>query len=310
MSKPIAFVGQVDAEERAAWLGALSGALKGEEILEIEALSDAQCTEVEIAIVANPDPADLARLSSLKWVQSVWAGVENLIGLEVPVVRMVDPDLSGWMAEAVLAWSLYLHRDMPFYRVQQEARAWTPLDVVSAKDRTIGLLGLGKMGQAAADLLHGVGFNLVGWSRREKQVRHVQCFAGDDGLKLVLTQSDILVCLLPHTPQTTGLLDAENLGLLPPSASLINFGRGSLIIEAALIAALDRDDLSHAVLDVFDQEPLPRSSVFWKHPKITVLPHISAPTNISSASAIVAKNICAYRESGVIPDSVDQVTGY
>lgn len=308
----IAFVSQSEADQRALWVSALTVAL-GEPVVDFADLGEADRAEIDVAIVANPNVVELLELPALKWVQSVWAGVENLLAddrLSVPIVRLVDSNLAGAMAEAVLAWTLYLHRDMPAYRVQQVAHVWGELPYVPARSRTVGLLGLGELGIAAAQLLRGVGFDLVGWSRSQKSVDGVDCFSGASGLDAVLARADILVCLLPHTAETAGLLSGERLGKLPVGASIINFGRGSLIDLDALTVQLDKGHLSQGVLDVFDTEPLDAHSLLWDHPKLTILPHISAPTDMGSASAIVAKNISAYRKNGAVPDGVDRVQGY
>src|SRR5690606_3677210 len=165
--------------------------------------------EVEVAIVANPDPASIRRFPALQWVQSLWAGVEKLVAepafTALPVVRMVDPQLARTMAEAVLAWTLYLHRDMPAYLAQQRARLWRQLPYVAPADRRVGLLGLGALGEAAARVLRQAGFAVRGWSRTPKRFEDLQgldTFSGEDGLREMVRQIDILVCLLPLTRQT------------------------------------------------------------------------------------------------------------
>jgi len=225
-------------------------------------------------------------------------------------VRLVDPQLAETMAEAVLAWTLYLHRDMPLYAAQQTRRQWLAADYARPQDTTVGLLGLGALGEAAADRLAGAGFNVCGWSRMRKSVSHVECFAGAVELPAMLARTDILVCLLPLTVETRGLLNATTFAQLPHHASLINFARGPIVCDDALRAALDAERIRHAVLDVFSIEPLPPDSWQWAHPRVSVLPHISAPTDRQTASAIVGQNIRRYRETGEIPESVDLARGY
>jgi len=259
-------------------------------------------------------PQDVRQLPQLRWVHSVWAGVERLVAdladLELNVVRLVDPQLAETMAEAVLAWTLYLHRDMPLYAAQQTRRQWLAADYARPQDTTVGLLGLGALGEAAADRLAGAGFNVCGWSRMRKSVSHVECFAGAVELPAMLARTDILVCLLPLTVETRGLLNATTFAQLPHHASLINFARGPIVCDDALRAALDAERIRHAVLDVFSIEPLPPDSWQWAHPRVSVLPHISAPTDRQTASAIVGQNIRRYRETGEIPESVDLARGY
>jgi len=297
-----------------AWLKALQAAMPGERVVLLESLNAQERAECEIAIVANPDPADLRTLPNLQWVHSVWAGVERLVedlqGSPVQIARLVDPQLADTMAEAVLAWTLYLHRDMPRYARQQAAGEWFAHDYLPPQGKTVALLGLGELGLASAARLRAAGFNVCGWSRSPKAVQGVQCFAGDAELPALLAGADILVCLLPLTPETEGMLGAPALGQLRPGASLINFARGAIIDDEALRAALDAGHLNHAVLDVFRQEPLPAAQWQWRHPQVTVLPHISAPTNRGTASAIVAGNIERFRQSGAMPVVVDKKRRY
>ncbi len=312
---PLALIGSFAPGEQRQWLDALRQAMPHERILPLDEIATPD--EVEVAIVANPDPGVVRRFGKLAWMQSLWAGVEKLVAepafATIPIVRMVDPELARTMAEAVLAWTLYLHRDMPSYLAQQRACQWRQLPYVPPAERRVGLLGLGVLGKAAARVLRNAGFPVQGWSRSPGQLDDlpgVQARSGSDGLQAVIRGSDILVCLLPLTQDTRHLLDAALLGLLPPQASLINFGRGALIRTPDLLAALDAGRLGHAVLDVFEQEPLPPDSPLWLHPRVTVLPHISADTDPRSASGIVARNIGEWRQTGRIPPAVDRSRGY
>lgn len=310
----IPFVSRIGSAEQAVWINQLSAAMPDEVILPFSALTVEQRQECDIAIVANPNPDDLLALPSLKWVHSVWAGVERMINeLASPtfsIVRLVDPMLAKTMSEAVLAWTLFLHRDMPAYAKQQSEGHWCPRPMVEAKNRRIGVLGLGALGQVSAQRLVDNGFTVAGWSRSKKQIEGVQCFSGEDGLIALLSQSDLLVCLLPLTTQTQHLLNLQNLSHLPKGASLINFARGAIVDDKALLTLLDQGHLSHAVLDVFTQEPLPIEHAYWGHQSVTVLPHISAPTHPVSASQIVASNIQHYRLTDCIPSAVDPMRGY
>ncbi|MFP5077787.1 2-hydroxyacid dehydrogenase [Rhizobium sp. YIM 134829] len=310
----IALITRLDRDEEEAWLAALTTAMPLESILPIAALTEEQRAAVEIAIVADPDPADLRQLPNLRWVQSLWAGVERLVGelqgFDRPIVRLVDPELARTMAEAVLAWTLYLSRDMPAYAAQQRAHLWQQRPYRPASALKVGLLGLGALGSASATLLQRVGFTVAGWSRSEKQVAGVTSHFGEDGLHTLLAGSDIVVCLLPLTAETTGLLDAKTFARMRRGAGFINFGRGRIVDTPALLAALDQGHLGHAVLDVFETEPLTTDSPLWDHPRVTVLPHISAPTTMKTAARVVAENIAGYRQSGRSPQSVDRARGY
>ncbi|MGI4982116.1 MAG: 2-hydroxyacid dehydrogenase [Janthinobacterium lividum] len=314
MSTPIPFVCAAHYTSGPAWIAALQQAMPDERIVALDALTAAEKADCTVAIVANADPAALRQLPCLTWVHSVWAGVERLMAdlrdMPLTIVRLVDPQLADTMAEAVLAWTLYLHRDMPGYAAQQARGEWLTREYVGPAQRTVGLLGLGALGEAAARRLQASHFNVCGWSRSRKSLAGVECFAGEAELDTMLARTDILVCLLPLTAHTTGLLDARRLGRLPQHAQLINFGRGPIVDDADLRDALDRGWLKHAVLDVFAVEPLPPQEWQWRHPRVTVLPHCSAPTNQHTASAIVAGNIRAYRATGVIPQGVDAVRGY
>lgn len=314
MNTTIPFVARTDEDDRDAWLEALGSAMPACRIRPFSELSAEERGAASVAIVADPDPADLALLPELEWIHSLWAGVERIVA-ELPVdgpkiVRLEDPQMAKTMAEAVLAWTLYLHRDMPRYRRQQDARVWKMHDLPLPSHRTVGILGLGNLGRVAAGRLLEQDFSVCGWSRSGTMMDGVETFSGSDGLGHVLAKSDIIVVLMPLTPETSGLLDAGRLSAMKHGASLINFARGPIVDSDALLEQLDRGHLDHAVLDVFDREPLPQDSPFWTHPAVTVLPHISGPTNRTTASAIVADNIAAYLETGRIPDSVDRARGY
>ena len=314
MSDAIPFLCSPHYAPAAAWIESLQEAMPDEAIVPFDALDSASKAECTVAIVANPDPEHLRQLPRLSWVHSVWAGVERLVAdlgkTDLKIVRLVDPRLADTMAEAVLAWTMYLHRDMPEYAAQQRQRQWLAGDYVRAENRTVGLLGLGMLGEAAAQRLLKANFNVCGWSRTRKSLPGIACFAGANELPTMLATTDILVCLLPLTAETKGLLNAEKLACLPTGARFINFGRGPVVCDDALRVVLDDGRLKHAVLDVFNVEPLSPDSWQWAHPRITVLPHCSAPTDRKTASAIVAANIRAYRETGATPAGVDSVRGY
>ena len=312
---PIVLIGSFSPDDEQSWLEALRSAMPGERVLPVAQVVDPE--EVELAIVANPEPTVVQRFSSLKWVQSLWAGVERLVDepafSHLPVVRMVDPELARTMAEAVLAWTLYLHRDMPAYLAQQRANQWRQLPYVPPSRRRVGLLGLGTLGQAAARTLTAAGFKVQGWRRSGAgmpALEDLETFSGRNGLDAIVRRTDILACLLPLTNETRHLVDSDLLDRLPRGACLINFGRGGLVNLPDLIAALDAGQLRHAVLDVFEREPLPQDSPLWQHPHVTVLPHISAETDPRTASLIVARNVQQWRDTGRVPQAVDKLRGY
>jgi glyoxylate/hydroxypyruvate reductase A len=313
MTTPIAVITRLEGSDERQWMEALAAVLPEERLVLFRDMTEAQRQQAEVAVVANPDPADVAALPNLAWIHSLWAGVERLVaelGPSLPIVRLVDPEMSRVMAEAVLAWTLYLHRDMPAYARQQQARVWRPLPYRRPRSLTVGLLGLGALGTAAAGRLMDAGYTVRGWSRSPKELAGAETLSGDAGRAATLAASDVVICLLPLTAATRGLINKDRLALMKPMSSLINFGRGPLVVTSDLIAALDAGHLSYAVLDVFDQEPLPPDSPLWAHPGITVLPHVSAPTDRQTAAAIVAANIRAWRASGRIHAAVDRTRGY
>ncbi|KLN62351.1 hydroxyacid dehydrogenase [Kiloniella spongiae] len=303
----------VSSEEEAMWLSKLRSALPEEDVVLMSELSDK--AEVDMAIVANPPQGVLHTLSNLKWIQSLWAGVDALLvdptlPEDVPLVRLIDPALSASMAEATATHVLALHRDLPRYARQQQRQEWRQHELLRSSERRIGILGLGEMGVASAQQLRALGFNVRGWSRSLKTLEGIECFAGQGGLRKFLNGLDVLVNLLPLTPETKGILAKDLFSQLPKGAGLINFGRGGHQVEGDVIAALDAGQLSHAVLDVFSQEPLSSDNPLWRHPHITLLPHVAAPTNSGTAVGIVANNIKNYRKTGQLPKQVERSVGY
>lgn len=311
---PIVFISRLGANAQQRWLTLLRQYLPDETFLVPRQLNDDLSASVTIAIVADPEPAMLTRYPNLVWIQSLWAGVERLVAAlpnrQIKLVRLIDPQLAQTMAESVLAWTLYLHKNMPEYAHQQHDKQWQPLPVSMATDIRVGILGAGELGLAAINLLKNVGYRVSCWSRTAKIIPGIRHFTGQTELAVMLAESDILVCLLPLTPYTHKLLNAAVLRALPEGAKLINFSRGAVLDTPALVALLDSGHLAHAVLDVFEQEPLPAAHPLWHHPNVTVLPHISAPTNPDSAAKIVAENIKAYRCNGEVPDAIDPGQGY
>lgn len=314
MNLPIAFVSRSDKASEENWIKTLSQALPDERIVSFKEMSVSERESAEFAIVANPDPSDISNLPSLKWMHSLWAGVEKLVGelgdSAPPIVRLIDPELSRVMAEAVLAWTYYLQRDMPAYRDQQAKHIWQERDYRHPNDMTIGVLGLGELGSEASKYLIRAGFNVMGWSRSQKSIDGVTCVSGSDGLNQLFQSSDIIACVVPLTPQTSGLINADAFAKMKQGVSIINFARGAVINAEDLLSALDSGQVEHAVLDVFEQEPLDGKSRFWDHPRVTVLPHISAPTKPETSASIVAKNYNFWRETGELPKTVDMKRGY
>lgn len=310
----IPFIHQIPDDEVAAWQAEFAKVLPSHPVRELSQLTPLEIEQAELAIVANPDPDSLAAFPNLRWVQSLWAGVEKILDTfpsnTVGIARMVDPALSRTMSEAVLAWVFYLQRSMPHYRANQALGCWAPLAYKSPQEVKITILGMGEMGSQSAKRLADNGFKVVGWSRSHKQLETVRSAVGLDLLLKELADTQILVNLLPLTPDTYRMIDSSLLMQLPKGASVINFGRGPTLNTDDLLAALDANHLEHAILDVFDVEPLNESDPLWRHSGITVLPHISAPTSLNTAAVIASQNIIRYIEQGVTPPFVGRNRGY
>ena len=271
--------------------------------------------EIEYALVWRPEPGFLASLPNLKLILSLGAGVDHLLGdpqvpQHLPIVRLVDPHMTAAMSEYVVLQVLRLHRRELDYRAQQEAGLWHELDQQNAVKRRVGILGLGELGRDAAKKLRALGFDVAGWSRGERTVPGVASYAGANGLPQLLGRSEILVCLLPLTAETEGILNARNLGLLPKGAALVNAARGAHLVEEDLLAALASGQISAAVLDVFREEPLPAGHPFWRHPRVILTPHVAAFTNPATAAPIILDNIRRFEEGRPLLNRIDPARGY
>ena len=268
--------------------------------------------DIEVALIGAPPPGTFARLPNLRLVQSLWMGVEKLLAdpelpAGVPLARMVDPGMVAAMSETVLAHVLDWHRHFWHYRQRQAAKVWKHRRQYLAQDRTVGILGLGELGGDAARKLLALGFNVCGWSRRPKNIDGVHC---STDLDEVLSRSDAVVCLLPLTPQTRGILNRELLAKIRPGGCLINVARGAHVVVPDLLAALDARHLARAYLDVFDAEPLPADSPLWAHPGVAVTPHIAALTEPRTAVATIVENLERLRRGAALVHLVDRAAGY
>ena len=266
------------------------------------------------SIVYDPKAGldDFRPYTRCKAVLSLWAGVESIVGnrtLTQPLCRMVDPGLTEGMVEWVTGHVLRHHLDIDF-SLSHQAGEWVVRIPPLARDRHVGVLGLGALGASCARALAALNFRVSGWARRPKEVPGVTVHSGADGLDEVLSRSEILVTLLPLTPETRDILDARALALMPKGAVVVNPGRGALIDDAALLAALDSGHLGHATLDVFRVEPLPRDHPFWGHPRVTVTPHIAAETRPASAARVIAENVRRGEAGAPFLYLVDRGAGY
>jgi glyoxylate/hydroxypyruvate reductase A len=246
-------------------------------------------------------------------VLSLWAGVEKIVGNDTitqPLCRMVDPGLRQGMTEWVTGHVLRHHLGMDTHILHQDG-VWRD-DVIPplAAQRPIAMLGLGALGSASAQALAGLGFPVTGWSRTPKDVEGIATRHGEEALAEVLSTAQIVVLLLPLTPETRHLMNADRLAQLPEGAVIVNPGRGPLIDDDALLAALDQGRIGHATLDVFAEEPLPPAHPYWAHPRVTVTPHIASATRAATAAEAVAENIARGEAGEPFLHVVDRSRGY
>jgi len=263
--------------------------------------------DITHAVVCFPEPGELAKLPNLKAMHSLWAGVDHAtrdkdLPLDVPLIRMVDHSLSQGMLDYVTGHVYRHHLQMPKFEALQRRAEWLQEVPPLVEERTVGIMGIGVLGGEIAEQLAALGFKVRGWARTQKNIDDVYCFAGMESLEDFLNGTEILVLLLPNTPETTDIINEETLAMLPEGTAIINAGRGTLIDEDALIAALDSNHISAATLDVFKTEPLPKDHPFWAHEKISVTPHVAAETRLSTASKVIIDNIRHLDDGGSIDD--------
>jgi glyoxylate/hydroxypyruvate reductase len=278
--------------------------------------------DIEHALVWQPPKGLLKTLPNLRLIVSVGAGVDALFAdpdlPNAPLVRFVDADLTGRMTEYVVLHVLYHHRRMSEFRELQARKVWKYLAEPAAGEVRVGLMGLGVLGSAAARALSGFGYRLRAWTRSRKSLDGVACYAGDAELAAFLSETDILVVLLPLTPQTRGILDRRLLAKLSlrgrdarlPGPVLINAGRGGLQVDGDILACLEAGELYAASLDVFEAEPLPHSSPLWSHPRVVVTPHNAAESAPTAIVDYALKQIAAERRGQPLQNVVDRKRGY
>ena len=252
--------------------------------------------DITFSLIRRPPPGELARYPNLKAIFSYGAGVDHLLDdpdlpVGVPIVRLIDPTLTQGVVQFIIHQVIHFHRALHCYPSLQSQRTWRKSPYPRAESRRVGILGMGHLGGQAADLLARLGFPVAGWSRRPKALAGVESFSGDEALAAFLGRTDILVCVLPLTPATTGIINERTLAALPRGAFLINVGRGPHVVDADLIAALDRGHLAGAALDVFRTEPLPPDDPFWGHPGIQVTPHAAGRAQGDASPREAAENI-------------------
>lgn len=265
-------------------------------------LGDAELAEVEVVLAWQLPAGVAARLPRLRWVCSVAAGVEKLLVPDlapgVPVTRMVDPAQSRGIAQFTALMALRHARQLPVYEAQQRERSWTR-HPIAALDSTVAMLGMGEMGREVARLLRAVGFTVRGWSRSQ-----------GGALEDVLAAAQVVVCALPLTPQTAGLLNARTFALMPRGAYLINIARGGHVVEADLIDAVRSGQLSGAALDVQQREPLPADDPLWNVEGITITPHIAAQSGMDTVAAQFVAGYRCLQRGEPLPNPIDRERGY
>ncbi len=275
--------------------------------------------DVAYACVWKPPHGLLAEYRNLKAVFSLGAGVDDILAdpqlPDVPVVRVVDADLTMRMTEYVVLHVLTYHRQQRVYEQQQRARTWHDHDQPAANDVSVGVMGLGELGQAAAVALQRLGFRVHGWSRTQKIIPGVETFYGTTGLEPFLRRSEILVCLLPSTPATRGILNLDTFRRLKfngalRGAYLINAARGDLQVDADIVVALEDGTLAGATLDVFPIEPLPLTSPLWTHPKVTITPHNAAQSSPRAIVTNILRQIDRFEVGMPLEHIVDRSRGY
>lgn len=270
--------------------------------------------QVRFLAAWEPPPNILELFPNLQVLFSSGAGVDQFdfsaLPPELPVVRMVEPGIINGMVEYVSWAVLALHRDMPRYQRQQRGAQWQAAPVRPAGQCRVGVLGLGSLGQAALAQLRGFGFDCAGWSRSRHVFDGVQCFAGSDELPAFLARTDILVCLLPLTTETRGVLNAALFAQLPRGAGLVHVGRGPQLVQHDLLDALATGQIADAILDVTDPEPLPPEHPFWQHPNLWLTPHIASMTQPETAAQVVLDNLRRFDTGQAMVGRVDRSRGY
>lgn len=297
------------------WTGPL-GEIAPDLTLAIQGRDAFDPASIDYVLSFRPPPGFLKTLPNIKAVFSVGAGVDGFLAdpeypRQVPLVRFVDRSLSVEMSQYVVMHTLIFHRQQRLFDTFQQKCKWQQMMPPRATTNTrIGILGFGEIGTMAGERLRDLDFKVAGWSRTKKDVPGIESFAGHDAMKPFLARTDILICLLPLTPETRGILNKDLFAALPKGAFVINVARGGHLIEADLVAAIDSDHLAGATLDVFQTEPLPESSPLWKHPKITVTPHVAAISDPRAMARVVVDGI-ARREKGLpLENVVDFARGY
>ena len=295
------------------WKEHISSLLPEMEIFLAEETVDK--STIDFAIVWKPGPGWLKTFPNLKCIVSIGAGIDHILcdpdlPREIPIIRTTGRDLSLRMREYVTLHVLRLHRRLPEVEAVQTQREWLQIVEPPANERKVGIMGLGNLGADCAYALTKIGFDVAGWARSEKSIESVTCFVGDAQLTDFLNRTEILVCMLPLTPETEGILNADLFKKLPKGARIINVARGQHLVDDDLLEAIKSGDIAAATLDVFHQEPLPIDHLFWDHPDILVTPHIASLIDPAAGGERIAENIRAFNKGEYLADLVPLDRGY
>ncbi len=295
------------------WFNPLQRALKNHTVVDDASISSIEeCEQIEIAVVGWAQIYNLGRYPNLRFVQSNFMGVDRLLTDQtlppnIPIARMVDPDMPVSMTESVLAHVLAGHRQLDVYRRQQTASEWIERDQPLARDTTVAILGMGELGRSAAAALLRLGFQVVGFNRSDRPFAEIKV---SNSIDEVLKRANIVVNLLPLTDETRGILCARTFAMMPKGAVLVNLARGAHVHDDDLLEALADGQIRHAALDVFTIEPLPTEHPFWRHPRVTLTPHMAANSTPESCIPVIVDNIERFVRGDEPRYLVDRITGY
>lgn len=301
------------SRETKSWVASIK---QSDPIIEVFVYPEAIDNDaVEFALVWNHPYGSLKRYPNLKCISSMGAGVDYLfkdpdLPENVPITRIVDPELSKTMFEFILAIVMNHLRNLTYFKQLQIKEEWKPSIYKRIEDVQIGIMGYGVIGSYVANRLSNCGFSVKAWSQNKKPDKNIEQFVGEYDFKSFMQNTEILICLLPSTDKTKGLLNKQTLGFLPQGASLINVARGNILIDEDLIELLDSGHLKRASLDVFSQEPLPENHPFWKHEKIDITPHIASLTNPKSVAPQIVANYRRMKGGEPLMNQVSIEKGY
>jgi len=291
----------------------IRAALPGEEIREWPDAGNPD--EIDICIIFRMPHGFLKPFTNLRLMSATGAGIDHyLLDPDFPkgirMVRIVDHDFASRMADYVLTWTLFHHRDVPHFLGAQQRRAWAYKIMRSARDVRVGVMGLGQMGRLAAERLAGIGYDTAAWSRSPHEVRGVTCFAGQEQFPAFLHRTEILINLLPLTTTTRAILSAPTFAQMPQESVVISAGRGGHLVEADLLDALHSGQLRAATIDAFPVEPLPEESPLWSTPNLYITPHCSSTASLETIVDTFAENVRRFRAGEALLNEVDTIAGY